>query len=69
MPAIWAVVVLVVVSICGFALYGSKIEKFIVDVGEEAGALADRVLNPGVLVLAVVGLFIIYGGLRRGGAT
>lgn len=75
MPAIWALIVLVVVSVAGFELVGSKVEKFVVDVEKETAKTAKTILSPVnavVLVCVVAGLFIVFGGLavfKGGGST
>lgn len=70
MPAIWGVIALVIVSICGFALVGTKLEKFVEDTAaaltDDLSNLSKNVLNPGVVIAVVVVVFIVFGGLKGG---
>lgn len=64
MPIILGLIALVVVTVAGFELVGVKVEKFVTHVAADVTTVAHEVLNPGVLILVVVGLFIVYGGLH-----
>lgn len=57
---IWALTALVVTSLLALAVTSQKLEKLIVTTGDTLRDLAEHtVFNPGVLVLAVVGIYLI----------
>lgn len=59
-PAVvWSLVALVATATLGFFLSSKRLDHFVTTVGSETRATASTVLNPGLLLLAFAGLFLI----------